>query len=268
MQSAMVMGGQRQRFRREARQCKLARAMQSIRTAAAAGATIGLTGFFSGAVAVATVFGEHAPDRLLNAWSNSVLSTTGIRTVCEGLEHLPQRTFVMAMNHQSHFDAVVMFRYLKLHLRFVAKAELRKVPLFGFALARAGNIFVERTGSATDREKLHEAVRSVQERVSVAFFAEGTRSEDGVLRPFKKGAAVMAIEAQVPLVPAAIAGTHRILRKGSLHVFAHPAAFVIGPPISTAGLTVDDRDVLTDRAHTEVARLLARGDELVQELER
>jgi 1-acyl-sn-glycerol-3-phosphate acyltransferase len=95
------------------------------------------------------------------------------------------------------------------------------------------------------------------------FFAEGTRSEDGVLRPFKKGAAVFAIEAGVPLVPAAVGGTHEILPKGTLAIRPRPASLVIGKPIETAGLSVDARDQLTDQAHADVARCLERANRLL-----
>ncbi|MEW6433613.1 MAG: lysophospholipid acyltransferase family protein [Myxococcota bacterium] len=239
-----------------------------LRTAVVGAAAVGLTGTFSSIVSALTLLDERAPDPAIRLWADSVLKVSHVRTQVRGLEHLPPGNFVLCVNHQSNFDALVLFRHIDRHMRFVAKAQLRKVPVFGFALERAGNIFVDRTGTNSDKEKLNEAVRAVRERVSVVFFAEGTRSDDGVLRPFKKGAAIMALEAQVPLVPAAVAGTHRILEKGSIAIHPRPAALLIGPPIETAGLSVDARDVVTERAHAEVARLLDEGNRLVEEMER
>ncbi len=236
---------------------------QVLRTAFSGVAAVGLTGVFSSVVAALSFVDERAPDGALYLWAESVLRATGVRTVCEGLEHLPAGNFVLAVNHQSHFDAPVMFRHIRRHVRYVAKKQLRSVPVFGYALERAGNIFVDRTGGDGDKATLQEAARAVRERVSVVFFAEGTRSDDGVLRPFKKGAAVMALAAQVPLVPAAIAGTHRILEKGSKLVKPRPAALVIGAPLATQGLGPDSREALTLRAHAEVARLLEQGNRLV-----
>jgi 1-acyl-sn-glycerol-3-phosphate acyltransferase len=135
-------------------------------------------------------------------------------------------------------------------------------------LRAAGNIFVDRTGSDSDKAKLSEAVRAVRERVSVVFFGEGTRSDDGILRPFKKGAAIMAIDAQVPIIPVAIAGTHLILQKGSMAIHPRPAALMIGKPIETLGMTVDLRDELTARVHGEVERLLAEGNAMVEDMDR
>jgi 1-acyl-sn-glycerol-3-phosphate acyltransferase len=219
-------------------------------------------------VSVLSFVDERAPDGLIHFWADSILRASGVITEAKGLEQLPSSNFVLCLNHQSNFDVMVLFRHVRRHMRFVAKAELRRVPVFGPALERAGNIFVDRTGGESDRERLFEVVKAVRERVSVVFFAEGTRSERGELQPFKRGAATMAIEAQVPLIPAAIAGTHRILEKGTVAIHARPAALVIGEPIQTAGLGVEARSELTERAHAEVARLLEQANALVRGLER
>lgn len=229
-------------------------------------ATIGLTGAFSPVVSALSLVDEKAPDPLLWVWARSCLLASGVRTEAEGLSNLPQGNFVLAVNHISHFDSLVLFAHIRRHMRFVAKQELSKIPVFGAALRRAGNVFVERTGSEKDKAVMAEAVSAVRERVSIVFFAEGTRSEDGELRAFKKGAAVMAIEAQVPLVPAAVWGTHEILKKGSLVVHPSPAALVIGSPLETAGLTLDDRDSLTTAAHAAVSTSLERAKQLVGQM--
>lgn len=228
---------------------------------------MGITGSLSAVVSALSFLDERAPDRAIHLWADSILRTSGVRTQCQGLENLPPGNFVLCVNHQSNFDALVLFRHVRRHMRYVAKTQLLKVPLLGPALRRAGNIFVDRTGGSSDRAKLMEAAAAVRDRVSIVFFAEGTRSEDGILRPFKKGAAAMAIEAQVPLVPAALAGTHRILEKGSMIIRPRPSALIIGEPISTTGLSTDDREAVTLKAHAAVAELLERGNRLVAEME-
>ena len=226
-------------------------------------AVIGLTGALSPVISALTFADEAAPDPLLYLWARTCLFTAGVRHDARGLENLPSGNFVLAVNHISHFDALVLFAHIRRHMRFVAKQELAKIPVFGPALKRAGNVFVERTGGEKDKAVMAEAARAVRERVSIVFFAEGTRSDDGALRPFKKGAAVMAIEAGVPLVPAAIWGTHEILKKGSMVVHPSPAALVIGSAIETAGLSHDDRDSLTTAAHASVAASLDEAKRLV-----
>jgi 1-acyl-sn-glycerol-3-phosphate acyltransferase len=234
-----------------------------LRSLIAGPAAAGLTGFFSPIVAGLSFYDELAADPVLFLWASSVLKVAGVKTVARGVEKLPPGNFVLAVNHQSHFDALVLFRHIRRHMRFVAKRELTKIPIFGQAMRKAGNIVVDRSGSDADKKLLHEAIEAVRTRVSICFFAEGTRSEDGALRPFKKGAAVFAIDAQVPLVPAALAGTHEILPKGTLAVRARPAALVIGEPLDTTGLTHDDRDSLTTAVHAAVARQLEEAKGLL-----
>jgi 1-acyl-sn-glycerol-3-phosphate acyltransferase len=246
----------------------LPRPSKLLRTAFAGASVVGITGALSPVISALTFLDERAPDPLLYVWADAILRSSGVRTEVRGLENLPRGNFVMCVNHQSNFDAMLLFRHIRRHFRFVAKSELLKMPVFGYALKRAGNIFVDRNGGQGDRTKLSDAVKAVRDRVSVVFFAEGTRSDDGLLRPFKKGAAIMAVEAQVPLVPMAIAGTHLILQKGHVAIHPRPAALIIGKPIETAGLSVEAREALTERAHDEVARLLEEGNTLVAEMDR
>ncbi len=234
-----------------------------LRSLIAGPAAAGLTGFFSPVVMGLSLYDENAADKALFAWASSILKVAGVKTIARGVEKLPPGNFVLAVNHQSHFDSLVIFRHVRRHMRFVAKKELTKIPIFGQAMRIAGNVIVDRSGGEHDKKLLAEAVEAVRTRVSIVFYAEGTRSDDGVLRPFKKGAAIFAIDAQVPLVPAALAGTHEILPKGTLAVRPRPAALVIGDPIDTTGLTHADRDTLTQRAHAAVERQLEEAKALL-----
>jgi 1-acyl-sn-glycerol-3-phosphate acyltransferase len=237
-----------------------------LRSLIAGPAVAGFTGVMSGVVAGLSIYDELAADPALFFWAKTALRFAGVRTAARGVEKLPSGNFVLAVNHQSHFDALVLFNHIHRHLRFVAKRELTKIPVFGPAIRRAGNVVVDRSGGDADKKLLAEAVEAVRTRVSLCFFAEGTRSDDGLLRPFKKGAAVFAIDAQVPLVPAALAGTHAILPKGALTVRSKPAALVIGDPIDTTGMTHADRDALTQRAHAAVAAQLEEANRMLADV--
>jgi 1-acyl-sn-glycerol-3-phosphate acyltransferase len=205
-------------------------------------------------------------DKVIGLWARNMLRAAGVRVVIEGLEHLPSGTCVIAGNHQSNFDPLLVFGHLPKHVRFVAKAELFRIPIFGQAIKYTGNIKVDRSGSDRDRRVLQEAVKEVREHTSVVFYPEGTRSADGVLRSFKKGAALMAIQAQVPLLPIAVAGTKDILPPGSIFVRGGQlASMVIGEPIPTVGLVESDRDRLTETLRARVAALLERANALTQE---
>jgi 1-acyl-sn-glycerol-3-phosphate acyltransferase len=233
-----------------------------LQTAFAGTAAVGLTGVFSTVVSALSLRKDvERADQALVLWGRSVLASAGVRHEAVGLENIPAEGHVVFVsNHQSHFDAPLNFAHIRKHTRYVAKAELFKIPVFGAAMRRAGNIPVERTGGGGDRSRLSDAARAVRERVSVLFFAEGTRSEDGLLRPFKKGAAALAIQAGVPVVPLAVSGTRLILPKGGRAVrWGQRVALVVGEPISTQGLTLQDRDALTRRLEDAVAQLYAEA---------
>ncbi|WP_233582907.1 1-acyl-sn-glycerol-3-phosphate acyltransferase [Corallococcus sp. CA053C] len=232
-----------------------------LQTVFAGMATVGLTGVTSATVSVLSGFDPLAADKVLRLWGRSSLAAAGVQHEAFGLENVPEDgNVVFVCNHQSHFDAMVNFAHLRKHTRYVAKAELFKIPVFGRAMRRAGNIPVQRTGGADDKARLTEAVTAVRERVSVLFFAEGTRSPDGELKPFKKGAATLAIQAQVPVVPMALSGTRLILPKGGRAVrWGQRVALVVGRPVPTQGLTLADRDTLTRRLEEAVAGLYAEA---------
>ncbi|WP_426754061.1 lysophospholipid acyltransferase family protein [Myxococcus sp. Y35] len=232
-----------------------------LQTAFAGTAAVGITGALSPVVSVLSMRDARDADGVLVFWARSLLASAGVRHEAVGVENIPADTNVIFVsNHQSHYDALVNFAHIRKHTRYVAKAELFRIPLFGPALRHAGNIPVERTGGGGDRARLSEAVTAVRERVSVLFFAEGTRSTDGRLRPFKKGAATLAIQSGVPVVPLAVSGTRLILPKGGRAVrWGQRVALVVGKPIMTQGLTMQDRDSLTRQLEDAVAELYAEA---------
>jgi 1-acyl-sn-glycerol-3-phosphate acyltransferase len=226
------------------------------RTVATGGTTIGLTTVFAPIVSVISFKNERAPDPIIAFWAKSILAAAGVRPLVVGLENVPESNCVYVSNHQSHFDVLMIVAHIHRHIRFVAKAELYKIPLFGSALKATGNVKVFRSGTEADRQALAEAASTVRDRVNIVVFSEGTRSRDGAIGPFKKGAAVLAIQAQVPILPMAVAGTRDILPKGKrlIHGNQH-AVLMIGKPRPTSGLTVDDREKLTEEIRQDVLSL-------------
>lgn len=238
-----------------------------LHTVATSGAVLA-TGIYGPVAAGVSLLNEFWADPVIKSWADNILSAAGTTVHVRGLEKLPPGSCIFASNHQSNFDPVLIFASIPKHMRFVAKAELFRIPLFGSWLKRTGNIRVERNGSDKDRKRLAESVATVRERVSVMFFPEGHRSKDGQLRPFKKGAAMLAIQAQVPLVPLAVAGTLEILPPGRRKICGgRHAALVVGEPISTEGMTELHRDALTERAHDAVAALLQEAQSWLKGLE-
>jgi len=200
-------------------------------------------------------------DRVGRVYSRQLLRAAGVEVRIEGLEHVaPKGPQIIACNHQSFFDMLAVMASLPVRARFVAKKELFLVPFFGWALHYLGHIRLDRQNRKQAFAAYEIAAETlVKRRMHVVVFPEGTRSRSGLLLPFKKGPAVLAIAAGVTVVPCYCAGTFDILPKGSIIVRPHPVQLFFGPPLDAAGLTYDDRDAFTERLRDAVAALRARS---------
>lgn len=202
-----------------------------------------------------------ACDKAARRWSKNILWAANVRVNIEGLENLrtdePQ---IVVSNHQSWFDVFALAAHLPVRYRFVAKQELGGVPIFGKAWRSCGHVSVDRGNREAAIESLDQAWREIHEdKLTMVLFPEGTRSPDGRLKQFKKGAFVMAVQGQVPLVPVAVVGSREIMAKGSLKVRSGSITLRIGTPIPTAGATIRDRNRLLDASWHAIAAL--KGDE-------
>jgi 1-acyl-sn-glycerol-3-phosphate acyltransferase len=182
---------------------------------------------------------------------------SGIRLRVEGLENLEaDGVYVFAANHESTLDPPVLAASLPPPVRFIAKDELFRAPILGGYLRRGRHIPVDRNDTRSAVKSLVEAARAIrEENASVMLFAEGTRSDE--LRSFKGGAAHLAIQCGVPVVPVALVGAAEILPKGSSLVRPGTLRVVIGEPIPTDSLGRADRDRLTARLFERVSQLIA-----------
>jgi 1-acyl-sn-glycerol-3-phosphate acyltransferase len=194
------------------------------------------------------------------AWARSILAVSGVRVRVEGRERIDSgAAFICMCNHQSNFDIPVLLGHFPLPFRWLAKAELFRIPIFGRAMRGAGYISIDRSNRPAAIESLRRAAEAVRGGVSVMIFPEGTRSPDGILKPFKKGGFVMAIEAGVPIVPVALRGTFDIMPKNRLLIRPRAVTLVIGAPIATAGHRLDAKEALMDEVRDALQRLLAAG---------
>jgi len=180
----------------------------------------------------------------------------GIRLVVTGREHL-QHGAVYACNHSSNIEPPAVFyalRSLFPRVRVLYKAELRKLPVLVWAFDIAGFVALERGNPAQSWPAIDRAAEGLQAGNSFVIFPEGTRSRTGELLPFKKGGFLMAIKAQAPVVPVAVAGGRAAMRKGSRLIWPATVHVALQPAITTAGLTLDDRDALVATVRSAIER--------------
>jgi 1-acyl-sn-glycerol-3-phosphate acyltransferase len=192
-------------------------------------------------------------------WARSLLAIAGVRVKIEGLEKLkPGRSYVFASNHLSYMDTPVILANIPADFRFMAKDGLFKIPLLGTHLGQAGHIPVPRHDPRAAVKTMSVAADTIRSRnISLLIFPEGGRSRDGVLQPFKDGAAYIAIKADVPLVPLAISGTRQVLAMHSATFHRGQVTVRIGDPIPTTGLTLHGRKTITEESRQQVVSLLA-----------
>lgn len=186
-------------------------------------------------------------------WAAVILRLAGVRVRVEGRSRIPKdRPVIYVSNHQSHFDILALIRALPGQYRVVAKKELFAIPVFGWALWLAGFIKIDRSDRDKAFRSLDLAARKIARGRSVLIFAEGTRSRDGSLRPFKKGAFVLAIRSACPIVPVSISGSRAVLPQGSLRIGRGAIDVVIGEPIETAGRAMEEKESLMEAVRLAV----------------
>ncbi len=165
-------------------------------------------------------------------WAESVLRIADITVAAEGQSNMPATSCVYVCNHASLFDIPILMAGINDDIRIMYKRELRKIPFFGWVLALSPFIPVDRTDPRDAMAGIERAAAAIREGTSVIIFAEGTRSPDGALGAFKRGAFVLAVRAQRPIVPVAIAGSSAILPSKTSHITPGHVRIILKPAIS------------------------------------
>lgn len=202
--------------------------------------------FGSLAIVLSLLLPNSDPVHLVaRAWARSILIVSGICVDVRGVAEIdPGRSYVYMCNHLSNFDIPVLLAHLPVQFRWLAKAELFRIPLFGRAMRGAGYISIDRFNRDSAFASIDEAAAKIQQGVSVMIFPEGTRSRDGSLLPFKKGGFVLAVDSGVPIVPLIVQGTQAIMPKGSRLVHPNPVELTIRPPIQTGDYNRETKEQL------------------------
>jgi 1-acyl-sn-glycerol-3-phosphate acyltransferase len=212
-------------------------------------------------VVIARLLGAKEGPRSIYAWATrtwarSVLIAANVRARLHDPERLSSQSgAVYISNHVSWFDVFVLAAELPRY-SFIAKSELRRIPLFGYGAEAAGIVFLDRDNRKAAFESYKVAAKEVERGRSIVVFPEGTRGRDYNLRPFKKGPFVLAIASQCPIIPTIVHGSREVMAKGSFRVRPGMIDVHFLEPIPTKGLTYDDRAELMMRVWTRMANAM------------
>lgn len=165
-------------------------------------------------------------------WSKASFRLMFLPVSVDGFEHIQtNQSYVFVANHQSMFDVWLVYGWLPVVFKWLMKAELRRIPFVGTACKAAGHIFVERNNAKASVESLREIEKQLTGGVSTVIFPEGTRTRNGEIGRFKRGAFQIALDLGLPVIPLSISGCYEIMPKGALTVHHHPAHMHVGEPI-------------------------------------
>jgi 1-acyl-sn-glycerol-3-phosphate acyltransferase len=169
----------------------------------------------------------------------------------------PRHPYVVVANHQSMAD-IPLISHVPWEMKWVGKIELFRLPVVGLMMKLANDIPVDREDRRSGAKMILRCLKVLEQKCSVMFFPEGTRSPDALLGRFNEGAFHIAIKAQVPVLPLVIEGSHACLPKKSWK-FGAPATILLKilEPVDTRGMTVAEVEGLRDRVREMIARQLA-----------
>ncbi|MCH7954393.1 MAG: 1-acyl-sn-glycerol-3-phosphate acyltransferase [Candidatus Marinimicrobia bacterium] len=199
---------------------------------------------------------------IMSRWAWYILKLSGVKIEIKGLDYLtPGESYIFISNHASLLDIPAVCLGLPFQLRFLAKKELFKIPLFGQALHSAGHIRIDRGNLESAVRSLKEGAITLKERgYSALVFGEGTRSLNGEVGKFKKGGVILALSMGIPIVPLSISGSASLAPKGDFMIKSGIIKITVGEPISTEGKDISDRHSLVSIIRDAVIKNLAEED--------
>lgn len=186
-------------------------------------------------------------------WAKCILWVSGVGVEVRELDNISSnQSYIFAANHQSYYDILALLGYLPVQFRFLAKKELFRIPIFGWAMYSAGYIPIDRSHPQKALKSLETAALKVTEGISVIIFPEGTRSPDGKVKSFRRGGFVLAIQSGKPVVPITIDGGYKVLPRGGLKVRSGKIKVVIGKPIDSTPYSINQKGELMQKVREVV----------------
>ena len=188
-------------------------------------------------------------------WGKVALLANRVKVKIEGMENLKgEGPYIFMSNHQGSYDIFALLGHLPYQFKWLAKKELFSIPFFGWVMAAAGYISIDREGTRKTVEALNVAAQKIREGMSVVIFPEGSRSPDGSIQPFKKGGFTLAIKSKVPIVPLSISGSRDIMPKDKLTATPGEIRLFVDHLIETHHCSSKDREPLMKKVRETISK--------------
>jgi len=230
-----------------------------LRTIWAGFAAVVVTIPFATATLVVAAFRSNSRliDHITRMWAGGILRAAGIDLRAENTEVIDRKQrYIIIANHYSYFDIPCIFAAIPQPIRFMAKVSLFKIPIFGWAIGRAGFIPIDRKNRRTAVKSFELAVERIRKGNTVVVFPEEGRSRERAMRPFQRGGFLLALRSGLPILPVAIDGTYDVFSAHAKRVTPGPVTVKVGTPIPTEGLTVRDKDRLLRESREQISAML------------
>ncbi|PQP34851.1 1-acyl-sn-glycerol-3-phosphate acyltransferase [Desulfobacteraceae bacterium SEEP-SAG9] len=190
-------------------------------------------------------------------WSLMNIFLSGTRIKITGKEKIQKnQPHIVISNHQSLFDVWALIGKIPLQIRWIVKLEIRKMPIFGYALERMGHIYVNRKNRNAAAASLEKAARKIKGGTSVIIFPEGTRSKNGHLLRFRRGGGIIALQSGVPILPVTINGSRFVLPKDTLDLMPGKIEVIVGDIIDPGQFDENRIDDLMDTVKSTIEKNL------------
>ena len=218
-------------------------------------------------VALFTMIGSIFNDRFWGYWPGMIWGRLFyiiflIPIHVHGRENIKKgQSYVIAANHQSYWDAFLMYGFIGIKFKWIMKKELIKVPFVGWACYMAGHIFIERSSRVKSMESIRKAESKLKNGMSVVIFPEGTRTSDGKMARFKRGAFMISQELKLPILPVTIDGNYDVMSRHAWHVTWHPVHMTIHEPImpcTDAGTTEQEQVQAMNETAQQVSEIIQK----------
>lgn len=230
-----------------------------LRTIWVAIAGVAVTILFSIATMLFAPFkwGQGIVQSIIRTWAKLIVAAAGIELRAENLELIdPKQRYILVANHYSYFDIPCIFAAIPQPIRFMAKVSLFKIPIFGWALSRAGFIPIDRKNRSTAVKSFDLAGERIRRGNTIVVFPEEGRSRERKMRPFQRGAFLLAMKSELPIVPMAIKGTFDVMPAGAMRIRSGRVTVTLTPPIATEGVSIRDKEKLSEESRARIQRLL------------